>query len=275
MRNVILVHGNWHGSWCWSLVTEELATQGVSSVAVDLDGHGLKGASPHARWARPFDPAAYATEKSAVADVTATSAAQTLIEQIDRIGGGEPCVVVAHSMGGTIATAAAERAPSLFAHLVYVTAFAPVAGLPAGAYTAEPECATSQVAGLVAADPGQVGALRLSTDDRPEEVRACFYGDVDPATARAAIGLLSPDSPAGFITEIVPVTRARYGAIPHSYVVCTEDNAIPEPLQRRFIAEIDAVSSAPTSVTELVSSHSPFLSRPADLAGMIRSVASR
>jgi pimeloyl-ACP methyl ester carboxylesterase len=181
-------------------------------------------------------------------------------------------VVVAHSMGGTIATAAAERAPSLFAHLVYVTAFAPVAGLPAGAYMAMPECATSKVAELVAADPGQVGALRLSVDDRPEAVRACFYGDVDRDTAYGAIGLLGPDSPAGFITETVPVTRERYGTVPHSYVVCTEDNALPEPLQRRFIAEIDAVSAAPTGVTEMVSSHSPFLSRPGDLADAVRSI---
>nr|WP_260475642.1 hypothetical protein [Streptomyces sp. WAC 06725] len=52
------------------------------------------------------------------------------------IGGGEPCVVVAHSQGGT---AAAELAPYLFAHLVYVAALAPVAGLPCGAYSSVPE----------------------------------------------------------------------------------------------------------------------------------------
>ncbi|MGW7380602.1 alpha/beta fold hydrolase [Streptomyces sp. NPDC054794] len=40
---VILVHGFWHGSWCWSLVAEQLAARGIASVAVDLDGHGLKG----------------------------------------------------------------------------------------------------------------------------------------------------------------------------------------------------------------------------------------
>jgi pimeloyl-ACP methyl ester carboxylesterase len=38
---VVLVHGMWHGSWCWSLVTGEPAARGLGSVAVDLDGHGL------------------------------------------------------------------------------------------------------------------------------------------------------------------------------------------------------------------------------------------
>jgi hypothetical protein len=40
-------------------------------------------------------------------------------------------------------------------------------------------------------------------------------------------------------------------------------------LQRLFIKEIDAVSSKPTAVVELDSSHSPFLSQPAALAAAI------
>src|ERR1700722_3871154 len=108
MRKVILVHGFWHGSWCWSLVAEQLAGQGIQSVAVDMDGHGLKSRSPLSRWERPFDRAALATEPSPVAGVTASSAAETLVGQLKVTGGGEPCVVVAHSMGGVVATAAAE-----------------------------------------------------------------------------------------------------------------------------------------------------------------------
>jgi len=139
MRSVILVHGFWHGSWCWSPVTELLAARGIPSVAVDLAGHGLRGRSPRSRWARPFDPAAFAVEPGPSADVTATSAAAVLVEQIRRIGAGEQCVVVAHSMGGVVATAAAEQAPELFAQLMYVAAFAPVGGLAAVDYLGAPE----------------------------------------------------------------------------------------------------------------------------------------
>jgi hypothetical protein len=45
--------------------------------------------------------------------------------------GTSGCRPVAHSMSGVVAAAAAELAPELFAHLVYVTAFAPVVGMPA------------------------------------------------------------------------------------------------------------------------------------------------
>ena len=271
MPKVTLVHGFWHGSWCWNLVAEQLAGRGIQSVAVDMDGHGLKSHSPSSRWGRPFDPAAFAVEPSPVAGVTANSAAETLVGQLKMIGGGAPCVAVAHSMGGVVATAAAELAPELFAHLVYVTAFAPVSGLPAGAYIASPENEGSMVPGLLAADPAAIGALRIDTGDvsRHPAIREAFYSDVDETSAAAAIALLSPDAPAGVPAEAFTVTRGRYGAIPHTYVICTLDNTIPVALQRRFITEIDAVSDAPTTVVELDSSHSPFLSQPAALAAAI------
>lgn len=271
MRNVTLVHGFWHGSWCWSLVSEQLAGRGIQSVAVDMDGHGLKSRSPLTRWERPFDPAAFAVEPSSVAGVTASSAAETLVGQLKAIGGGEACVVVAHSMGGTVVTAAAEQAPELFAHLVYVTAFAPVSGLPAGAYIVSPENEGSMVPDLLSADPAVTGALRIDTGDRGRHavIREAFYGDVDEATATAAIALLGPDAPAGVPAEAFTVTRGRYGAVPHTYVACTKDNTVPIALQRRFISEIDAISHTPTTVVELDSSHSPFLSQPAALAAAI------
>ena len=271
IRKVTLVHGFWHGSWCWSLVAEQLARMGIQSVAVDLDGHGLKNKSPRSRWGRPFDPAAFAAESSPVAGVTASSAAETLVGQLKTIGGGQACVVVAHSMGGVVATAAAELAPELFAQLVYVTAFAPVSGLPAGAYIASSENEGSLVPGLLSADPAVVGALRIDTGDRGRHpaIREAFYGDVDEDTAAAAIALLGPDAPAGVPGEALTVTRGRYGAIPHTYVTCAKDNTIPIALQRRFITEIDAISHTPTTVVELDSSHSPFLSQPAPLAAAI------
>ncbi|MDP9829620.1 pimeloyl-ACP methyl ester carboxylesterase [Kineosporia succinea] len=66
-------------------------------------------------------------------------------------------------------------------------------------------------------------------------------------------------------------TRERFGSVPHTYVVCTQDNMIRPALQRRFVREIDAVSQHATKVVDLESSHSPFLSQPAVLAEAIAS----
>lgn len=269
MATFVLVHGAWHGSWCWSLVIEQLAARDIPSVAVDLEGYGLRSQSPSSRWSRPFDAAAFATEKTPLTHVDVSSSASALVEQIRRISRGEPSIVVAHSMGGTIATAAAELAPELFAELVYVTAFTPVSGLPAGAYAMMPECADNQVNPLLVGDPNAIGALRFDTTAQRDGLRSCFYNDVDEATADAAIALLSPDQLLGVATEAFPVTAERYGRIPITYVLCTDDNALPPPAQRKFIREIDAISATPTTVIEMASSHSPFLSRPGHLADVI------
>jgi pimeloyl-ACP methyl ester carboxylesterase len=272
MRNVVLVHGFWHGSWCWSPITARLAARGVPSVAVDLDGHGLGAVSPQSRWSTPFDPAMFATEPSPLAAVTASSAAATLVRQLREIGGGDRCVVVAHSMSGPVATAAAELAPELFDHLMYVTAFAPVSGHAAADYIVMPENEGDMVGSLLAADPMAVGALRIRTEGRRSQVRECFYNGIDETAADAAIAMLSVDGPMGVPGEVLSVTRERFGAVPHSYVVCERDNAVRPALQRRLIREIDGVSQSPTRVFELDSSHSPFLSHPEELTSAIEAV---
>ena len=37
---VVLVHGAWHGAWCWDRVVDRLSVAGIAAVAVDLPCHG-------------------------------------------------------------------------------------------------------------------------------------------------------------------------------------------------------------------------------------------
>jgi pimeloyl-ACP methyl ester carboxylesterase len=172
-------------------------------------------------------------------------------------------------MGGAVATALAERFPGLVAGVVYVTAFAPTAGLPPTAYITLPE--NAMVGDQLAADPMTVGALRFDTGDstRHAALVETFYGDVPAEVAAAAISLLGSDAPAGMAAEPFTATAARYGRPPHTYVVCEQDYAIRPDLQRRFIREIDAIAAEPTTVVTLDASHSPFLSQPAALVDAI------
>ncbi len=84
---------------------------------------------------------------------------------------------------------------------------------------------------------------------------------VPPATAEAAIALLTPDAPVGISAGVTALTADGWGSLPRTYVVCTRDATIPPALQRKFIADADAAFPAnPTAVRELEVSHSPFLS---------------
>lgn len=277
MKHAVLLPGFWHGTWCWNAVTPELARRGVPTVAVDLQGQGMQGRSPAARWARPFESAAFASEGSSVASVTATSAAQALIAQLRIIGNAGPSVVVAHSMGGVVATLAAELEPALFAHLVYVAALAPVTGLPAAAAVGSEANAGEIGTGLLRADPFAIGASRIDTGDRSSRglIREALYADVPRDVAGAATDLLNTDAPVGIAAEAFSLSRERFGSIPHTYIVCNEDRMLMPALQRKTIRDIDAVSTYPTHVVELATSHSPFLSQPERVAEVIRSAWGR
>jgi len=90
MGEVVLVHGAWHGAWCWEGVVDELTAQGVHSLAVEL----------------PFT--------SYEDDVATTRSA---IESV-----GEGAVVCGHSYGGLVITKAATGLRGV-RRLVYLTAF--------------------------------------------------------------------------------------------------------------------------------------------------------
>ena len=273
---ILLVHGFWHGAWCWTEVAARLAGAGRRVLAVDLAGHGLRARLPVSATARPFDPEAFATEVSPVASVDLEQAADLLVAQIEAFAGGEPLVAVVHSFGGTVLTRAVQARPHLVRHAVYLCAVMPASGVPGVAYLGQSEQSDERVAPLVRADPAVVGALRLDTrgDDDHERLRQTFYADVEPAVADAAIALLTPDAPIGIAAGATTLTREGWGSVPRTYVHTSQDWSIRPALQRRFVAEADAAfPDNPTTVVELESSHSPFLSRPdavADLVAAIR-----
>ena len=91
---VVLVHGAWHGAWCWDEVAERLTADGTPVVAVDSPSVAAGGDM--------YDDARNVREAIAAAD-------------------GET-VVVGHSYGGVVITEAAAGAQGV-RHLLYLTAF--------------------------------------------------------------------------------------------------------------------------------------------------------
>lgn len=273
MSTLVFVNGFWHGSWCWSEVITHVVAAGRRAAAVDLAGHGL-----YARRPRPYRPGAVSTERSPVADVGLDDAAGLLTAQLTRIGAGEPVTVVAHSAAGPVLTRVAQQTPELVAHAAYLSAYMPASDVPAAAYTRMPESADDHVKPLLRGDPARTGALRLdlATEDATyrQRLREAFYGDVDPVRAEAATGLLTPDGPAGIMLGTTTLTHDGWGSVRRTYLVCARDMAVRPALQARFVAEADAAfPDNPTAVVTLDASHSPFLSVPHELAGVVIDLA--
>ena len=82
-HSLLLVHGAWHGAWCWEPFMEWFAARGWDSYAIDLRGHGESGSDRSLRLTRV---------KHYVEDVA------SVVESMD-----SPPIIVAHSMGGLIA----------------------------------------------------------------------------------------------------------------------------------------------------------------------------
>ncbi|OBA59942.1 alpha/beta hydrolase [Mycobacterium sp. 1100029.7] len=271
---LVLVHGFWHGSWCWSDVLAYLAAAGRIAAPVDMAGHGLAARRPDVVASPAANPPALASDGSLVADITLDQAADRLIAQIGLIGGGQPVTVVAHSMAGTVLNRVAQRVPRLIARAVYLAAFMPESGTAAAAYLPAPENAGELVCELFQGDPLVIGALRFdlaSTDPAyRQQLRDAFFGDLERVIADAAIGLLTPDARVQIPLGETSLTADGWGAVPRTYVACSRDMAIRPALQERFIRSADAAfPNNPTSVEWLDSSHSPFLSMPRHLADIL------
>ena len=271
---VLFLHGYWHGSWCWSEVLARVTGAAIRALAVDMAGHGLRARRPAAVTGRPFDAGLVAAEPSPVADVDLGQAGELLLAQLKQLGDGDPVVVVAHSIGGPVLTWAAQAASGLVAHAVYLTAYMPASDVPPVAYLRMPEHEGGLAGTCLVADPAAVGAFRIdgaSPDPAyRQRLREAFYGDVAPAVADAAIALLTPDAPLPIALGSVTLTADGWGSVPRTYVICSQDMIIRPALQRRFIADADAAfPDNPTSVRTLDASHSPFLSMPGQVAGIV------
>jgi len=108
MANFVLVHGAWHGGWCWRPVVQALAAAGHRAHAVTLTGVGER--------AHLLSPAI--TLETHITDV---SNAIQMEEMRD-------VVLVVHSYAGMVGTALADRMAQRLRHLVYVDAVLPEPG---------------------------------------------------------------------------------------------------------------------------------------------------
>ena len=276
----VMIHGAWHGAWTFDKVIPLLAAGGTLAVARDLPAHGLDALFPVSYFERPLNPGAFGTEKAPSASTTLDDYVNSVVATVEQVHAmsGKKIILLAHSMGGVVASAVAEKIPAKIAKLVYLTAFMPASGTNGFDYIPSGDNDGQLVGDLLMADPFYTGALRIDQRSDDEQyrarVKAAFYGDLAQDKYEAVANLLTPDVPLVPFRSAVNTTKARWGAIERHYIKCLQDLAIRPKLQERFIAEADAFTpSNLTHVHELESSHSPFMSMPQELAALLATIA--
>ncbi|MEM8741231.1 MAG: alpha/beta fold hydrolase [Pseudomonadota bacterium] len=268
----VLVHGSWHGGWCWGRVTPHLAAAGHLSLPIDLPGHGLNARLPASFLARPLDAAAFATEPSFIASIPTEAYADAVLDAAAaaRAAGATRVIMVGHSMGGVPISFAAAKDPQAVDGLVYLTAVVATPGKPGGHYISLPEqTAQSMLGPLVMADPATIGAIRIdprSTDPAYlAAAKEALAADVEEGLLASVMHLLTPDAPAAMYGELPEFSEA-YAAIPRAFLRCEADRTLIPATQDVQIADMDAAFGTATQVYTLASSHEAMFAAPQALA---------
>lgn len=271
----VLVHGGWHNHSAWDRVTPLLQANGYAVLTLDLPGAGVNAIAPTSLGLRPFDPVAFATERSPIAGVTQearTQAVVALVKEAASLGDGK-VILVGHSAGGMTISAVAEQVPDLLLAVVYLAGFMVPNGMPLLAMLQHESLSSALAPKLFVGDPMAIGATRIhvgSTDEAYRSLlKASFYADVPEADFAQMASQLHCDESNGGALAPSEITPGRFGTVPRHYIRCTQDRAIPLTGQDHMIATVDGAMGGKTTTHTLESSHSPFLSQPATLAKML------
>lgn len=243
MARFVLIHGAWHGAWCWEVVAPRLAALGHDVCAPDLPGMGADADLGHVA---TLDEWAMFVAGIASAD-------------------SGPAILVGHSRGGIVISRAAELAPRAVRRLVYLAAVMPRSGEAMGSMFDDPEL-TSQ-SPLNGAVGISANGLTMTLNSQDAALRA-FYNTSPPERAQAAFARLTPE-PLNMQATPVLLSESRYGSVPRSYILCEQDRSLPVRLQRQMI------DRQPCDAYTLDTDHSPFYSAPVELAAMLDDISRR
>ena len=234
----VLVHGAWHGAWCWRRLLPLLRAHGCEAHAVTLTGVGER--------AHLLSPEV--TLATHVADVLGLIDAEEL----------QQVVLVGHSYGGLVVTGAADRllaqSPDRLAQLVYLDAIVPRPGESwSSTHSAEKvaeRLAAGQSSGGLSFEPPDAAVFGLQGADRDWVNRR-----QTPQPLRVYQAPLEFDA-------------QRLASVPRTFIDCTA------PALSTIAVSRERVRSEPGwRVEELATGHDPMVSAPEALAELLLGVA--
>jgi pimeloyl-ACP methyl ester carboxylesterase len=244
-KTYILVHGAWHGAWCWYKVVPLLEANGNKVIAFDLPGHG---------------------------DDTTEQGSVTLADYVNKLVGianaqKGPVILVGHSMAGIVISQAAEElGTDKVSALIYLDAFLPRNGESLFSLV---EMVLQQLPPDTSADPSMVESIVLSPDHqtnfiKPGMAELIFYHDCSEDDKKLGLARISKEPIAPLATP-VHLTDGIYGRIPRYYILCTEGKDLDKTfLSTRVVCK---------KVYTLASSHSPFFSMPGKLVEILNEIS--
>ncbi len=239
MAHFVMIHGAWHGGWCFDGLRPIMEPLGHAITAPDLPGMGGNAAElaavTLAGWTDFVSEVCYASP--------------------------EPVILCGHSRGGIVISEVAERIPGKIKALVYICAMM----LPSGMSRLSWRELASPNPDFVAIQKPREDGLGLNVDI---EAAAPVFAQLSPPhLVKDALARLvtEPDRPRNTALSLSP---ERYGKVPRHYIECLHDRTIPLADQRKM-QEL----SPGTIAHQLDADHSPYLSAPEQLSKLLDGIA--
>jgi pimeloyl-ACP methyl ester carboxylesterase len=233
----VLIHGSWHGGWCWDKVVPLLEQAGHKVIAPDLPGHGK--------------------DRTPIPEISLQSYAETICEILD--AQSEPVILVGHSRGGVVISQAAEYRPEKITTLVYLAAFLLQNG-QSMLQVALGDTESLIPPNLIIAEEQGYHMLR------DEAIKEALYADCSDEDVARAKALFVPEANAPVATPI-HITEERFGRIPRVYIETLRDRGVSPSLQKKMYTALPC-----QRVISMETSHSPFFSAPQELVRQLTSL---
>ncbi len=237
MKTFVLIHGSWHSAWNWHLLIPILEKAGHRAIAIDLPGMGR--------------------DKTPIGEVKMKTTVEKICALIDQLEG--KVILVGHSKNGIMIAQAAEYRPNKIEKLVYLAAYL----IPNG--KTQREYSLQDTQGVLKPYVTLHEELNATTLE-PEIYKEGLYADCADYITDLAKRLLSHEPVESAITPL-QLTQENFGRVPRVYIECTEDRAVTPFIQKKMYTELPC-----QSVYQMATSHSPFFSRPQELAHILCSL---
>jgi pimeloyl-ACP methyl ester carboxylesterase len=231
MTTFILVHGSFHGGWCWRFVAPLLRNQGHDVYTPTLTGLGAR--SHLLRCGVDLN-----THIEDVANLL-------LYEDLSRV------TLVGHSYAGMVITGVAAKMPERIAKLIYLDAYVPLDGQSEVDLWPPPASA-----GLSFVRPSSGNEMR------PPPAPSVF-GVTDPEMSDWVAARLKPQ-PMSTYLQVPPASSPESRAIPRAYILCTAASLLH--VMAPFAAR---AKSDGWEVRELASGHDAMLTHPQELTNIL------
>lgn len=229
----VLVHGAWHGGWCWRRVADLLERQGHKVFTPTLTGLGERSHLMRAG----IDVSTHVTD----------------IVNVLKWEGLANVVLCGHSYGGMVVSGVAEKAASAIGSIVFLDAFVPENGDSMAALTSQAVRDNLNAAG----ERGDLGVP-------PRPAAAFLVNEKD----RAWVDSLCGPQPIGTMTEKLTLTGARERIAKKAYIRAA---AYPNPGFDAAYARVKADKSWRTY--EVPCGHDVMVDMPERLAEILTEVA--